>query len=51
MLYERWRQIAGTYPDELALRELSSGRQWTFRELALHLSESTYYADALGDLS
>jgi len=29
----------------------SPGAGWTFRELALHLSESTYYADALGDLS
>jgi hypothetical protein len=29
----------------------SPGRGWTFRELALHLRGSTYYADALGDLS
>jgi hypothetical protein len=29
----------------------SPGEGWTFRELALHLEESTYYADALGDLS
>ena len=29
----------------------SPGEGWTFRELALHLSESMYYADALGDLS
>ncbi|MET8081452.1 hypothetical protein [Streptomyces sp. NPDC005303] len=29
----------------------SPGEGWTFRELALHLRESTYYADALGDLS
>ncbi|MFF4058662.1 hypothetical protein ACFYZ8_22240 [Streptomyces sp. NPDC001668] len=29
----------------------SPGEGWTFRELALHLGESVYYADALGDLS
>src|SRR4051794_9018974 len=34
MLYERWRQIARAHPDEIALRDLSSNRHWTFRELA-----------------
>lgn len=29
----------------------SPGEGWSFRELALHLKESTYYADAVGDLS
>lgn len=29
----------------------SPGDGWTFRELALHLKGSVYYADALGDLS
>nr|BFD81946.1 hypothetical protein StreXyl84_13470 [Streptomyces sp. Xyl84] len=29
----------------------SPGEGWTFRELARHLAESTYYADAVGDLS
>jgi hypothetical protein len=29
----------------------SPGEGWTFRELAAHLEGSTYYADALGDLS
>jgi len=33
MLYERWRQIARTFPDEIALRDLPSNRQWTFHEL------------------
>jgi long-chain acyl-CoA synthetase len=33
MLYERWREVARTFPDSIALREASSGRQWTFREL------------------
>lgn len=29
----------------------SPGEGWSFRELALHLRGSTYYADAVGDLS
>ena len=35
MLYERWRQIARSYAGEIALRDLASHRQWTFRELEL----------------
>lgn len=35
MLYERWRQIARSYSGEIALRELASHRQWTFRELEM----------------
>ncbi len=35
MLYERWRQIARCYPNEIALRDLPSQRQWTFRELEM----------------
>jgi len=34
MLYERWRQIVRERGGECALRELSSGRQWTFAEMA-----------------
>jgi len=34
MLYERWRQIARACPDQIALRDLIGGRQWTFQELA-----------------
>ncbi|WP_329294700.1 hypothetical protein [Streptomyces pseudovenezuelae] len=39
--------------DALAEHQLdhSPGEGWSFRELALHLKGSTYYADALGDLS
>ncbi|MEV5546306.1 hypothetical protein AB0L35_09190 [Streptomyces sp. NPDC052309] len=29
----------------------SPGEGWSFRELARHVEESTYYADAVGDLS
>lgn len=29
----------------------SPGPGWTFRALALHLTESSYYADAIGDLT
>src|SRR6185369_7491866 len=33
MLYERWQQIAREFRHEMALRDLPSGRQWTFAEL------------------
>jgi len=33
MLYERWLQIARSSPREIALRDLTSNRQWTFQEL------------------
>ena len=33
MLYERWLQIARSFPREMALRDLPSNRQWTFQEL------------------
>ncbi|HWC61378.1 MAG TPA: fatty acid--CoA ligase family protein [Verrucomicrobiae bacterium] len=33
MLYERWLQIAHNFPREIALRDLTSNRQWTFQEL------------------
>jgi acyl-CoA synthetase (AMP-forming)/AMP-acid ligase II len=34
MLYERWRQTAAAQAGELALRDASSGRRWTFAQLA-----------------
>jgi long-chain acyl-CoA synthetase len=34
MLYDRWRQTAQERGRELALRDLASGRQWSFAELA-----------------
>jgi acyl-CoA synthetase (AMP-forming)/AMP-acid ligase II len=33
MLYDRWRQIAHAWPHQTALRDLASGRAWTFAEL------------------
>jgi len=33
MLYERWQQVAGERRNEIALRDLASGRCWTFSEL------------------
>src|SRR5262245_17221412 len=39
MLYERWRKIALDFPKENALRDLASGRAWTFRELALETEQ------------
>src|SRR3954462_5711914 len=34
MLYERWRRIARENQNEMALRDLISGDQWTFGQLA-----------------
>jgi long-chain acyl-CoA synthetase len=33
MLYERWQQVARERRREVALRELDSGRRWTFEQL------------------
>jgi acyl-CoA synthetase (AMP-forming)/AMP-acid ligase II len=33
MLYERWRKISAERRDEIALRDFSSGKRWTFGEL------------------
>lgn len=33
MLYERWLQVARNFPNEIALRDLPSKRQWTFQDL------------------
>jgi long-chain acyl-CoA synthetase len=35
MLYEHWRQTAQENGRELALRDLRSGQQWTFEQLAI----------------
>jgi long-chain acyl-CoA synthetase len=33
MLYDRWREIAREYADEIALHDLPAARRWTFAEL------------------
>src|SRR5207253_2290292 len=34
MLYERWKQISARNRDAVALRDLASGKNWTFGQLA-----------------
>ena len=43
-----WRVRLGSLDDERLDRR--EGDAWTIREVAFHLAESTYYADAVGDL-
>jgi long-chain acyl-CoA synthetase len=33
MLYERWREVARDFANEIALRDLASGQEWTFAQL------------------
>ncbi|MFC8392235.1 MULTISPECIES: hypothetical protein [unclassified Streptomyces] len=44
-----WANRLDTLTDEQL--DDSPGEGWSFRELARHLTESVYYADAVGDLS
>ncbi|MFD9462713.1 hypothetical protein [Streptomyces sp. NPDC060027] len=44
-----WVNRLGALTDDQLDR--SPGEGWSFRELALHLRESTYYADAVGKVS
>ena len=44
MLYERWRQISRLYANEIAVRDLTAGSQWTFQELT-RVSESAGSAE------
>ncbi|MFC7261740.1 hypothetical protein [Streptomyces lutosisoli] len=44
-----WANRLGTLTDDQL--DDSPGEGWTFRELALHLKGSTYYADAVGKLA
>ncbi|HEX4816821.1 MAG TPA: hypothetical protein VFV66_29110 [Nonomuraea sp.] len=41
-------RLAALTPDQL---DRSPGEGWTFRQIAFHLADSAYYADAVGDLS
>jgi hypothetical protein len=48
-LTQMWTDRLNTLtPDQL---DHSPGKGWTFRQLAFHLTGSTYYANAVGDLS
>ncbi|MER7702241.1 hypothetical protein ABTX81_04970 [Kitasatospora sp. NPDC097605] len=40
-------RLAALTPDQL---DRSPGRGWSFRQIAFHVAESAYYADAVGDL-
>jgi hypothetical protein len=48
----RLAQIWTNRLNALTLDQLdhSPGKGWTFRQIAFHLAESAYYADAVGDL-
>ncbi|MGP3914714.1 hypothetical protein [Nonomuraea sp. 10N515B] len=41
-------RLTALTPDQL---DRSPGAGWTFRQIAFHLADSAYYADAVGDLS
>ncbi len=41
MLYERWQRVAHERRNEIALRDLASGRDWTFSQLAEEAETST----------
>lgn len=47
-LAQVWRVRLRSLDDERLDRH--EGEAWTIREVAVHLAESTYYADAVGDL-
>ena len=46
MLYDRWRQIAREFSDELALRDFASGQSWTFAQLAAEAESCRSRGDA-----
>jgi len=48
-LAQVWRVRLRSLDDERLDRR--DGDTWTIREIAFHLAESSYYADAVGDLS
>jgi len=47
MLYERWCKVVHERGNDIALRELSSGRQWSFAELARDAENSTIRRGAI----
>ena len=42
MLYERWQKVVRERQNEIALRDLASGRCWTFLELAAEAWHSAF---------
>jgi hypothetical protein len=48
-LAQLWRLTVG--PLDAPLLDRRDGDAWTIREIAHHVAESAYYADAMGDLS
>ncbi|HET7624363.1 MAG TPA: fatty acid--CoA ligase family protein [Verrucomicrobiae bacterium] len=42
MLYDRWREISRAESEKIALRDLASDRQWTFRELAQAAEQGSF---------
>jgi len=40
LLYDRWLQIASQRGNELALRDISAGRTWTFKQLAAEVENA-----------
>src|SRR5215472_15023057 len=39
MLYEQWLQIAGASRERVALRDLTTGKKWTFGEMAAQVEQ------------
>lgn len=39
MLYDRWHEIAARFRNEIALRDLTGGKQWTFSQLAAEVEK------------
>src|ERR1043165_5634171 len=48
MLYDRWRQVAEVHRRELALRDLGTGRSWTFAKLADEAEQGANSSGPLG---
>ncbi len=47
MLYERWRQVALASDARKALRDLSSGDSWTFKELAARIENENLTQESI----
>ncbi len=47
MLYERWRQVANDFKNEIALFDLASGERWTFAQLASRAESEDLSEDAV----